>query len=141
VRDRRAASHPATGIDPELWKIAAEIFRALRRLADSKGAVPVLAVLPGPEDHRTASSDAWRAALTSEPSLEGYLRVDLVEAIRKLPAGQVSTFFNAYLHYSEEGNRWVAEQLLAALQDEPRFARKLEERSRPLPPGRAAAAR
>ncbi len=140
TRDRHGISHPATGVDPELWKVAAEIFKALRKLADAKGAVPVLAVLPGPDDYRTASSDAWRIALASEPSLEGYLRVDLVEAIRRLPPGQVAGFFNAYLHYSEAGNRWVAEQLLAALQAEPRFAHKLEERAQPVPPGRAAAA-
>ncbi|HEU5182347.1 MAG TPA: hypothetical protein VFW45_16290 [Candidatus Polarisedimenticolia bacterium] len=133
TRDRGTVSRPATGVDPELWKVAAEIFKSLRKLADAKGAVPVLAVLPGPDDYRTASSDAWRGALASEPSLEGYLRVDLVEAIRRLPAGQVAGFFNAYLHYSEAGNRWVAEQLVAALLSEPRFAHKLEERGSPVP--------
>jgi hypothetical protein len=131
MEDRRASEHRTGGIDAELWQVAVEIFKALRKLADEKGALLLVAVLPGPSDYRTQASDAWRDALLSEPELQGCRLLDLVEALRRLPADQVAGFFNGYQHYSEAGNLWVAERLLETLRAEPAFTHELEERTLP----------
>jgi hypothetical protein len=65
-------------------KVAVEIFKSLRQLADTKGALLVLAVLPGPDDYR-AEAPTPGAPRCSRIELQGFRRIDLVEELRRLP--------------------------------------------------------
>lgn len=109
---REDAFYGAVGED--VLAAAGLAFDDLARLSQSRGQRFVIAYLP------------VRDLLAREPSreaawLEGYARrsgvpfINLVADFERLPPAQVSRLFRPDTHYSEEGNRFVAQALLRRL--------------------------
>jgi hypothetical protein len=93
-------------IAPETWSVAMAVFETLDRMTREKGGVLVLVSLPDTADYSIRKSDGWRAALRSAAGQQGWIFVDLVDEIRRLPPEAARAMYHD--HFNEEGNRWVA---------------------------------
>jgi hypothetical protein len=102
--------------------VARAVFMELDRLARRRGAVVVFVFFPTAMNlERDTRWHQWfRATIDSL----GFGYVDLTAPMRAVPRGQTATFFIPrgspdQGHYTEAGNAWVAEVLLAELQQIP----------------------
>jgi hypothetical protein len=102
--------------------LAANVFDAVKSLAASRGADLIAVLLPILDDYE--HDDPWHAFVEAELSRRQIPFVDLVAALRREPEPRVRRLFSG--HYSELGNRWVAEHLYASLIDLPRVSERLE---------------
>jgi hypothetical protein len=99
----------------------------------------VLVHLPGIQDYWTPQANPWRERMRAAAAGGAFVFVDLVDALRRLPADSAEQMFIGYHvpgyadgsgHYTVTGNAWVAEQLHRRLLEIPSFAAKLD-RHRP----------
>jgi hypothetical protein len=113
----------------------------------AKGSQLVLAYLPTAADWKGSESDGWRRFSEREARERGLPYLDLVAALRRLPAHEVESLFirpgvlayrAAAGHLTPKGNAWVAEQVRATLAAEPSIAARL--RALEGAPGQDAAA-
>jgi hypothetical protein len=68
----------------------------------------------------------WREFVRAEASKNDYFFVDLVEEMRTFPGHTVKKMFRKGGHYSDEGNRYVAEVLYKKLMEIPEISGKLQ---------------
>ena len=106
----------------KIGPLALRVFMELDQLAKWEGAVVVFVYLPTALDLRNdAPWFEWVRSVTDSLELNF---VNLRQPMRNLPHGESATFFiprgtEDGGHYTEAGNRWVAEVLLAELQQIP----------------------
>ncbi len=115
-------------------EVAGRIFQDLERLNRAQGSLLVLVYLPTQGDYDQDGSDAWRAFVRSEAAQSGLIYVDLVEAMRALPADSIEALFigdqdsdyqGAQGHYTEQGNAYIARVLYQRLLEFPAAADRL----------------
>ncbi len=111
-------------------ELAGQIFEELHELSDDNGSLPVLVYLPaGAWDYHEAPgspTEHWRYFFEHESQERGWIFVDLVAALRKLPHHEIGELFED--HYSEKGNEFVARALLENLQRDRRVQERMERR-------------
>lgn len=102
--------------------VAGRLFEALQALDRARGSRLLLVYLPGPADMRTCESDLWRGVTAAKARALGAPFLDLVAALRRLPAAETDDFFikspqaqyfGAAGHYTPAGNAWVAHEIHA----------------------------
>jgi len=118
--------------DPETWKVALKIFDTLHATTRVHGGLLALVSLPDAADYQVDKSDHWRGSLRSEAGQKGFVFLDLVDEIRKLPADEVPGLYD--YHFNEKGNQWVARALYEKLTSLPEVQSKLAERGGTPPP-------
>ena len=121
----------ATAMIEEVGPIAAEVFRAVRELAERHDVVPVFVYLPTEGDLEEVSR--WRGWLAETMGRLEAPFVDLAPDLRGQPAASASSFFipppePGAGHYSEAGNAWVADLLFDRMIDLPRVRGRIEDR-------------
>ncbi len=99
--------------DEETWQVTAKIFETLQRMDRAVGSTLLIVYLPMEYD---PEADAWRERLRAESEKSGFSYLDLVPALRQLPAQQRAAMFlsettPAAGHYTDAGNDWVAERI------------------------------
>jgi hypothetical protein len=128
-RKRRGDEPKALEQVPEL---AWSIFDELQRMANERGVLLVLAYLPRETDY--VQDVGLRADLARGTQERGIALVDLTDDLRKLSETEAAqmylgegelSFPGAVGHYSREGNRWAAAQLLGHLREIPGFEERL----------------
>ncbi|UCE86004.1 MAG: hypothetical protein JSU66_17035 [Deltaproteobacteria bacterium] len=109
-------------------RLALAVFERLAAQNRERGSALLLVYLPMQTDHAWPSGDAWRQQIRAEARRRGLYVVDLVERLRQLPRNEVARLFipegslpfrGAEGHYTRQGNRWVAEQLVRSIRDRP----------------------
>lgn len=107
---------------------AARLFADLAALDRSKGTRLALVYLPTPVDYRSHEADDWRLFTAGTARSLGVPFLDLVEALRRVPANEVDGFFikapqaqyfGAAGHYTAPGNAWVAREIHAWMSGPP----------------------
>jgi len=109
----RPATRPAPDPDrdPEDTLVTA-VVGELDTLAGARGARVLLVQLPTRNDYRGGDADHWRRTLPLTARHAGVTWVDLIPALRRLPAESVSALFIPRDgHYSATGHAWVARRL------------------------------
>jgi len=94
--------------------VVTAVVEALDTLAGARGARVMLVQLPTIRDYGGDDADHWRRTLPITARHAGVAWVDLIPALRRLPADSVTALFlPGDGHYSVAGNRWVARRLRA----------------------------
>lgn len=116
--------------DAELEHVLAAMLRELAATAGPQR-LAVVVYLPTLADYTGASAARWRAFLAREAPRHGIGWLDLVAALRRVPAGDVESLFigagdPAYRgtpgHYTERGHRFVAARVGEFLRSDARAA-------------------
>jgi hypothetical protein len=114
-----------------------KMIEVLDSINKHKNSILVLAFLPDTLHNyeQDGTSLAWRAFVREESAKRGIAFVDLINDFRKLPVtmedgmfiwpGSVHYFVEAPGHYDDQGNEWVAREILARLIAIPEVAKKL----------------
>jgi hypothetical protein len=113
-RDARAqaAAEREAMEDERVRGVVARIFAELRRVHDARGSRLVLVFLPGAwDDTPLPATEAWRAFVRDEAGRQGIVLLDLVEELRRQPAGEVQGLYAPNAHFSVAGNAWAADVL------------------------------
>ncbi len=109
---------------PEALALAAAILGELASLDRARGSRLALVYLPTREDYRSGAAEPWRKLVEARARELGVPFVDLIPALRRLPTEAADALFiqvpavgylGAAGHYTEQGNRWAAEELSARL--------------------------
>lgn len=107
------------------------IFEDVHRMHQQAGRQGLLVYLPVKRDHWDDDSDHWRAWLADLAGRQGWRYLDLIPAFRALPRESIHALFipedqigysGAKGHYTESGNRWVADQVHRYLLEQPELA-------------------
>jgi hypothetical protein len=136
-RLRASASGPirSHGSEAERLRLALRVFEETSRLNAAKKRVFVLVYLPLSEDYLDKISDVWRRSIGRESAARGIVMIDLVEALRRRPAAEISDLFirNGSLeylyaegHYTVNGNEFIARELYDQLRSIDVTRQKLE---------------
>ena len=131
---RRYAQEQADYWAGQAEETARLMFTELHAMHDKAGRLGALIYLPVEKDYDGDDSDAWRAWLSEQAKTDGWIYFDLVAELRTLPAGDVPGLFiqknlkgysGALGHYTEAGNRWVADTLMRYLAAHPELSARL----------------
>lgn len=97
----------------DVKEISLAVFADLnQKITEKKGKLVVL-FLPTQEDYYRDETDPLRAWLRLELKTRGIVMIDLVDEVRKLSLRDFKNFFRG--HYSEAGNRFIAQYLYNTL--------------------------
>ena len=114
--DRRTADSLAR--DSAAFDVAAAVVRRLADWQSERGGTLILVHLPVQQDYGTTTADLLRRRMAALAAAEGIRFVDLVQALRALPAESVpSLFLPRNGHFTPAGNRWVAGLLEPFIRD------------------------
>jgi hypothetical protein len=128
VSDTLARAPSQKADDYPTREVALAIFKDLLKISKAGGSNLVLIHLPHKRDHVGNESASWRMFLKEEAAQAGIIYIDLIEGFRELPAATMETLFipegvsadpHAARHYTEAGNRYVAEALHRRLLEVP----------------------
>jgi len=111
--------------EERIWAVVERIFEVLRKQHAALGSELVLVFLPAPWDHDTDLSSAWRGRVGMYAQRHDVRWVDLVAAVKELPAETAASLFlpkddRGYPHMSPAGNQWVADRLAPIVAVPPR---------------------
>jgi hypothetical protein len=117
------------------WEVVRKVIDELVAANRDKQSLLVLVHLPTPGDFRQGISDPWRRFAKREAEQRGLLYLDLVAALRRLPAQSVESLFiapgavqyrAAAGHLTPKGNEWVARELYDFLAAQPAIEARLQ---------------
>jgi len=117
-------------------KIISAVFRDIKQINKSKNSIGVLLNLPTRFDYENPLSQSWKQFLGNEATKNGLFLIDLIDEFQKLPVQDVDDlfipagtigYFNSAGHYTEEGNRYIADILYKKLIDIPEISEKLNK--------------
>ena len=137
---RAARRAEAQAADEATRRIVRKLIEDLAALNRAKGSQLLLVYLPTTSDWKGSVSDGWRRLAASEAAQQGLPYLDLVAALRRMPAREVESLFirpdalayrAAAGHLTAKGNDWVAEQVRKALLAAPSIAGRLDALGRP----------
>ena len=119
-----------TTADPQLKVLAPAVFQAIQRIGEQQGVLPFFVFLPVALD--IPSDRHWYSWLKDSETDLGVPLIDLTPDLRAVSARDAALFFipeNAPAggHYSEAGNKWVAEMLYARLLSLSAVRKRLDE--------------
>lgn len=124
---------------PEELALASAILGELAALDRARGRRLALVYLPTREDYRSGAAEPWRKLVEARAGELGLPFIDLIPTLRSLPPEAIDPLFiqvpavgylGAAGHYTDQGNRWAAEEISARLA-EWRSAPMLAPRSTP----------
>jgi hypothetical protein len=120
LKRRLSGSPGQADADSAVFPVVAAIIRDLHERNRRKGSTLVLVYLPMPSDDRSPRTDRWRRWIAGVAGPLGVEFIDLVPALRSLPAESLPPLFigregTGLGHYSPRGNRWVANELYLRL--------------------------
>ena len=107
-------------------EVVAKIYSELQQISLANQRQAVLVYLPTLADYEGTGTGRWREFVRAEAGKNDYFFVDLVEEMRTLPGHTVKKMFRKGGHYSDEGNRYVAEALYKKLMEIPEIESKLQ---------------
>lgn len=131
IRHQLSRRSPATSseMDPAAWSVAEHVFGDLQALTAANGATLLLIYLPTIEDYAGHGADWWRGHVREAARQHGWSYLDLVDAMRSLPADSVGALFlppgqhplrsPRLGHLSAAGHRWFARRVSARLAASP----------------------
>ena len=131
----RAPDSPASPVHTRsryLEELTAAIFSTLHGFSQKSGRTVLLVHLPTEKDHAPAGPDRLRAFLRALARSHGWFYLDLIDDFRRVPPRSVRTLFiqddlpgfiASRGHYTEEGNRYIAELILKRIASDPSLAR------------------
>lgn len=117
-----------------LEPIVAAVFDSLDTWNRGHGSELVLLYLPGEHDYSDERARSWRDFVREHAAARGIHFVDLIPALREIPAHELQALFlqpgevdyvGAAGHYTNAGNRFVADALYEALLHIPEVAARL----------------
>ena len=91
--------------------VVARIFRSLQEISRSNERLTVLVYLPTRNDIGGAPANRWHRMVQAQAREHGYYLVDVAEEMNKLAPGEIEKMFRRGGHYTDAGNRFVAEVL------------------------------
>lgn len=109
--------------DPEAQALVLAMIDQLARVHAERGTSFMVVILPSIEDYNPEPLDSWRQSLHEQLAAKHIALLDLIDALRKEPAQGVPRLFRN--HFSEVGNRWVADRVYGALSKLPHVATRL----------------
>jgi hypothetical protein len=118
--------------DADARALALSIFEDLAAIQAQRKQSWLVVLLPILDDYAVGETDVWRDFLSVELAKRGIPFLDLVPAMRELPKNIVSTLYRG--HYNENGNRWVADRIYAAVVNLQRARERLEQIGPPARP-------
>ena len=129
VGDFLPASDPgfATKDHRHTDQVVAKIFESMQQISAENQRQLVLVYLPTLGDYKGTTPLHWRQLVQTEARQRGYLFIDVVEAMQELPLATVEKMFRGGGHYSDEGNRFVAEVLYKKLLEIPETGEPLRQ--------------
>jgi hypothetical protein len=114
--------------DLEARQVSLKIFEDLQKLNQAKDSVLVLVYLPRRPDYALGKEvGPWRQFFRDLSNEHRFVTIDLVDEIAKLPAQDTAELYSDNGHYSEKGNRVVAEALYRQLLAQPEIKSKLHQ--------------
>ena len=69
----------------------------------------------------------WRQFAQAQASAHDYHFIDVAEDMRKLPRHEFEKLFRKGGHYTDEGNRYVAELIYSRLSELPELADRFQQ--------------
>jgi hypothetical protein len=108
-------------------EVVAKIFESMQRISLRKQRPLVLIYLPTLGDYTGTVSLRWAQLVQSQADQHGYLFINVAEEMRKLPLQSVEKLFRGGGHYTDEGNRYVAEVIYENLLETPEVSRALRQ--------------
>jgi len=106
-------------------KVVAKIFESMQQIAKDNQRQLILVYLPTLGDYKGTVPLRWRQLVQAEADQHGYMFIDVAEDMQTLPLQTVEKMFRGGGHYSDEGNRYVAEVLYNKLLELPGVAKEL----------------
>ena len=91
--------------------VVAKIFASLHTISRDNQRLAVLVYLPTRNDIVEGSANRWRQMVQAQASEQGYHLIDVAQEMSKLPPADIDKMFRRGGHYTDEGNRFVAEVL------------------------------
>lgn len=116
------------------WDVVRKVIDDLVAANRAKQSLLVLVHLPTPGDFRQGISDPWRRLAKREAEQRGLPYLDLVAALRRMPARSVESLFiapgamqyrAAAGHLTPKGNEWAARELYDYLAAQPAIEARL----------------
>jgi hypothetical protein len=89
--------------------VAEKIFAELQEVSQANQREFILVYLPTRGDIQVKRISRWERLVRSEADSSGYHFIDVADAMRTLPVHEVDKMFRKGGHYTDEGNRYVAE--------------------------------
>ena len=94
--------------------VIAKVFQNIVQTNNAKGSIPIFVYLPTTGD--IIRESRWRETAIKLANQLGLNFYDLTDEMRALPSSQANKFFIPHYklakgHYTEAGNRWVADQI------------------------------
>lgn len=109
------------GIPEAIKDVGSGIFSSLSQWHKNRSTLLVFVYLPVEAEY--TGDSRWHAWASTEAEQQGFLFVDLLPELQRLPEDLVSTYFLQRGphagHYSATGNRWAAEAIYDKLQGIP----------------------
>lgn len=103
-------------------EVVAAIFASLQQGSDASQRLPVLIYLPTRGDYEDARASRWRQMVQDQASEHDYLFIDVAKEMQTLPRAEFEKMFRGGGHYTDAGNRYVAEVIYRKLGDMPAMA-------------------
>jgi len=111
-------------ITRETRDVVVAVFGDLARINREKQSTLVLVFLPTLWDYAgSRAGNSWQQFVKAEATRHGWLFVDVIGELRKLPRSEIGGLFRG--HYSEKGNEFVAKVLSRELLRFPETAERL----------------
>lgn len=92
--------------------VVAKIFSNLQKTSLDNHRHVVLVYLPTRGDLEEPGYNRWEWLVGMEAEKQGYHYLNIADEMRTLPPGEAENMFRKGGHYTDEGNRYVAEMLL-----------------------------
>ena len=101
-------------ITESVGPVASAVFDNIQKIGKDKNVIVIFVFLPTEGDIRNDSE--WRLWTTKTMETKGLQFVDLTPQLRSIPAADAASFFilhpnPAAGHYTDAGNKWVADRL------------------------------
>lgn len=127
LRSERSSGEPPLDetvmSDAEAQALVLAMIDQLARVHAERGTSFMVVILPSIEDYNPGPLDSWRQSLHEQLAAKQIALLDLIDALRKEPQQSVLRLFRN--HFSEVGNRWVADHVYGALSKLPHVAARL----------------
>lgn len=102
--------------------VVAAIFASLQKTSAANQRAAVLVYLPTRGDYEDVRVSRWQQLVQEQASEHGYLFIDVAAEMRKLSRDEFEKMFRRGGHYTDEGNRYVAEVIHRKLTEMPAIA-------------------
>ena len=92
-------------------EVAARIFASLQAISLENQRLAVLVYLPTRYDFVEGPANRWRQMVQAKASEQGYYLIDVAQEMSELPSTEIKKMFRGGGHYTDAGNRFVADVL------------------------------